>query len=308
MKLQSFHRSMVLITGIVLISSIGAFAQKNTPNTKSPMVYHGGQVIVGSANLYTIWYGCWTNSCGNNGSAGTKAILDDFAGNIGATPYFVINTGYPNNSGQTPSGVLLYGGSTTDPNYSRGTELTADDIKAIVAGKIDSGALPPDPVGIYVVIASADVGSTATGFCTVVGTPPLHGNALPAIGSFMHYGFIGNPNRCPAIGGPQFIGRNGERLPTPNGDFAADVMASDLAHLLNAVVTNPFPDISYLNDGWYDRYGLENADKCTGTFGTTFTTSNGARANVTWGARSYLVQQNWVNDKKGRCDMQLYHF
>jgi len=159
---------------------------------------------------------------------------------------------------------------------------------------------------MYILIASADVGST-TGLCTSVGTPPLHGNGILWAG-FAHFGFLGNPNRCPAIAGPQFIARNGTQLPTPNDDFAADVMASDLAHLLSVIVTNPYPDISYLNDGWYDRYGLENADKCTGTFGTTFTTANGARANVTWGGHNYLVQQNWVNDRKGRCAMQLYQF
>jgi hypothetical protein len=265
------------------------------------MFYHGGLVIVGSANVYPIYYGCWTNNCGDNGSADARVVLDQFLLSIGSTPYFVINTGYPNEYGQTPSGSLLYGGSASDPNYSHGVELTEDDIEAIVADKINSNALPPDPAGIYVVIASADVGSTATGLCTAVGTPPLHGNALPSIGSFMHFGFVGNPNRCPAIAGPQFIARDGSRLPTPNGDFVADVMASDLAHVLNATVTNP-----NINGGWYDRYHLENADKCQGTFGTTYTTATGARANVRWGGRDYLVQQNWVNDRRGHCGMQLF--
>ena len=55
----------------------------------------------------------------------------------------------------------------------------------------------------------------------------------------------------------------------------------------------------------YDRYGLENADKCKNTFGETYLTSNGARANanVRFGARDYLIQQNWVNDRKPRCAM-----
>ena len=264
------------------------------------MIYHGGHIIAGPADVYLIWYGCWTNNCGDNGSDTTTNLVSDFASNVGATPYFAINTGYPDVNGYHPSGAVFFGGSVYDANYSLGLELTEDDIKSVVKNTIESNRLPQDPNGIYIVLASADVGSTSTGLCTVVGTPPPHGN-VEAFGSFMNYGFLGNPKRCPAIAGPQFVARNGNLLPTPNDDFAGDVMASDLAHLLDVIVTNP-----YFNGGWFDRYGLENADKCTGTFGTTFTTPNGARANWAWGPRNYLIQQNWVNDRKGHCGMQLF--
>jgi len=70
---------------------------------------------------------------------------------------------------------------------------------------------------------------------------------------------------------------------------------TNLTHALNGVLTNPF------GNGWYDRYGLENADKCTGNFGTTYTTPNGARANLRLHQRDYLVEQNWVNNRKGSC-------
>jgi hypothetical protein len=81
------------------------------------------------------------------------------------------------------------------------------------------------------------------------------------------------------------------------------VLASNLAHALNATFTNP------RGNGWFDRYGLENADKCVDalgqpTFGQTYLTANGARANIHLGAAGdYLIQQNWVNDRKGRCAM-----
>jgi hypothetical protein len=81
--------------------------------------------------------------------------------------------------------------------------------------------------------------------------------------------------------------------------MAADAMVSWLAHALNAVVTNPE------NDGWFDRYGLENSEKCEGTYGTTYPVTNlwgeSALANVQFGSRHYLLQQNWVNGKKGHC-------
>ena len=117
-------------------------------------------------------------------------------------------------------------------------------------------------------------------------------------GSPVNYIFVGNPNRCPTVAGPQFS-RSG---PTPNDSYAGDVLVSNLAHAINGVVTNP------VGTGWYDRYGLENADKCQDAlghpaFGPTYLTANGARANVRMGARDFLIQQNWVNDRKPHCAM-----
>ncbi|MEN3325469.1 MAG: hypothetical protein V7638_276 [Acidobacteriota bacterium] len=97
-----------------------------------------------------------------------------------------------------------------------------------------------------------------------------------------------SPLRCPSAS--QFIAS-----PTPNDNPEADAMVSTIAHVLNAIVTNP------LGDAWFDRYGLENADKCAGTYGQTFLTANGARANVRTAYGDFLIQQNWVNSRKPRC-------
>jgi hypothetical protein len=74
-------------------------------------------------------------------------------------------------------------------------------------------------------------------------------------------------------------------------------MASVLAHELEEAVTDP--DLN----AWYDTTGKENADKCAWKFGTTYTTSNGALANMKLGARDYLIQQNWLNDAGGLCTL-----
>ena len=149
-------------------------------------------------------------------------------------------------------------------------------------------------------VASADVSSLATGFCTP-SAQPHHGRG-DSFGVDFVYGFVGNPVRCPAQAAPQFIAADGSVLPTPNGSLAADGMATTIAHLLNVMVTNPN------GTGWFDSYGMENADKCLGTFGPTYTTANGARANLRLGGRDYLIQQNWVNNQMARCDMVTFHF
>jgi len=261
--------------------------------TDSRILYHDGAVMVGSSNVYLIWYGCWDNNCGLVGDVGTQSIVSDFAVSVGSSPYFQVLAGYPNWYGQGPSGALLFGGSVVD-RYSHGFELTASDMQGIVADQINNFGLPPDPAGIYVVLASADVSSPTTGFC-VASAQPHHGLGF-ANGSLFRYAFVGNPTRCPSVGAPQFFA-NGTLLPTPNGSLAADAMANTLAHVLSTTITNPD------GTGWFDRYGLQNADKCDGQFGPTYSAGNGARANLRLGQRDYLIQQNWINDRKGHCAM-----
>jgi hypothetical protein len=41
--------------------------------TESRILYHDGPVMVGSSNVYLIWYGCWDNNCGLVGDVGTQS-------------------------------------------------------------------------------------------------------------------------------------------------------------------------------------------------------------------------------------------
>jgi hypothetical protein len=264
----------------------------STVKTNSRILYNGGPVMIGSTNVYVIWYGCWDETC-RAGNTATQAILSDFIVTVGSSPYMQVNAMYANSAGQSPSGAVLFGGQSFD-QYSHGLELTATDIQGIVSDQITGNQLPPDPAGIYIVLASADVSSNATGFC-VPGAFPHHGSGF-ANGSQFKYAFAGNAARCPSVAAPQFLDSNGTQLPTPNGNLAGDAMVSTIAHLINVVVTNPF------GTGWFDRYGLQTADKCFGEFGTTYLV-NGGRANMRLGQRDYLIQQNWINDRKGHCAM-----
>src|SRR6266566_540522 len=61
-----------------------------SPNTNG-INYHGGPLMLGTTNVYYIWYGNWS---GNSATT----ILTDLANNIGGSPYFNINTTYYNGS------------------------------------------------------------------------------------------------------------------------------------------------------------------------------------------------------------------
>jgi hypothetical protein len=163
---------------------------------------------------------------------------------------------------------------------------TADLYEAFFRGST-TGARRSDVVDTY---------PDGTSFCTP-SKPPHHG-FLYYNGTEVRYAFIGDAARCPSTAASQFSGP-GNTSSSPNGNIAADAMASSLAHVLDTMLTDP------IGTAWFDRYGLENADKCTGTFGQTYITANGARANMKLGSRDYLIQQNWVNGRRSNCGLSL---
>ncbi len=252
----------------------GAGLGKGRPG--NGIFYHGGPLILGTTNVYYIFYGGWQST------DAPLTILPQFAGSIGGSPYFNINTTYYDGSGTRVSNSVAYKSSATD-FYSRGTALGDADIQAIVADQINTGHLPKDTNGVYFVLTSNDVDETS-GFCTQYCGWHTHGTIA---GADIKYAFIGDPTRCPSACEVQTTG--------PNGSSGADGMANIIGHELEEAVTDP--DLN----AWYDVRGFENADKCAWTFGSTYTTANGTTANMKLGSRDYLIQQNWVNALGGYC-------
>lgn len=237
--------------------------------------YHGGPLILGTTNVYFIWYGNWS---GNTATT----ILTDFANNIGGSPYFNINTTYYDGSNTHVSNSVHYVGST-NVAYPYGTSLSDAQIQQVVADAINGGALPKDTNAVYFVLTSQDV-TASSGFCTQYCGWHTYGTIA---GSNIKYSFVGNPARC--------LSACAWQSTSPNNNAGADGMASIIAHELEEAVTDP-----NLN-AWYDGRGAENADKCAWTFGSTSTASNGSIYNMTLGTRNYLIQQNWVNSGNGFC-------
>ena len=250
--------------------------------TDSPMMYHGGPVMLGTIHLYYIWYGNWT---GNT----AQTILTAFASSIGGSPYFAINSYYYQEPSplQFVSGAVQYQGSTTD-NYSQGMNLTDATVQTVVSSAIANGALPRDTSGIYFVLTSPDVAETS-GFCT---TYCGWHNFGTISNSNIKYAFVGNSDRCPSACEDQ-------TSVSPNGNTGADAMASVIAHELSEAATDP-----NLN-AWYDGSTppQEIGDKCAWNFGATQTASNGSLYNVVLGSRQYLIQQLWLVG--GGCAMSV---
>lgn len=245
--------------------------------TGSGINYHGGPVILGTTNVYYIWYGTW--------NATAKSILTTYAQFTGGSPYFNINTTYW--SGTTTSkhfvtNAVHYVTSTTD-NYSLGKSLSDASIRTIVTNHINNGSLPSDTNAVYFVLTASDVNETS-GFCTQYCGWHTHASINARD---IKYAFVGNAARCLNACAAQSTG--------PNGDAGGDASASIVAHELEEAVSDP--DLN----AWFDNSGEENADKCAWTFGTTQRASNGAAFNMTLGGKNFLIQRNWVNSGAGGC-------
>src|SRR4051812_15724365 len=111
--------------------------------------YQGGPVMLGTPDVYFIWYGDWSGSA-------ALTVLPDFMSNLGGSPYLKINSTYTDAQGRAVTGDVHYGGSTTDA-YSRGKTLTQQSIEDVVASALASGALPTSSNAVYMVLTASDV-------------------------------------------------------------------------------------------------------------------------------------------------------
>ena len=249
---------------------------------QTPAIAYNGGPVMGTPNVYVIWYGNWNQTNGSDTTAGQQ-IVRDFLGTLGGSNHYAINKSYVAAGATTPSGNLGSYNETADSG-SQGTRLTDAKVQAIVSGAVSgSGAkLPIDSNGVYFVLTSSNVAENS-GFCNRY--CGWHTSATIA-GTNIKYSFVGNANRCLSSCAAQSVG--------PNGNAGVDGMISVIAHELEEANTDPNP-----RSGWTDSNGAENADKCAWTFGQSLSkAANGAYYNVTLGSRNYLVQRNLASDSK----------
>ncbi len=298
--LKRFCAMIVLLSSFRGVSNgqtqqFGVVPANGTSNISTAVVtgngieYHGGPVMRGPHNVYFIWYGNWSLNT-------ATAILPDFISSLGGSGYFNTNTTYGDNIGNVPNTVFMAG--QFFDNYSQGTVLNNQSLINIVGNALNIGALPIDAGGIYFVLTSPDVDEQEAGlqFCTQI--CGFHTNAS-IFASDIKYAFVGNPDRCLATNNSCL-----EFNPSPNGNSAADAMASVMAHELNETVTDPD-----LNAWFHINLSGENGDLCNPFvvgFPPTFT-FNGAQADIVLGNRAFLIQSNFVNAPapQGGCQMSF---
>jgi len=248
----------------------------------SALNYYGGPVVT-TPTLFIIWYGNWGQASGSDTAAGQQ-IVRDWASNIGSSDYFRINATY---SQKPVSGTAVYGGDAQYSGNLNTTSLSDSNILTIVNDTINSGRLPYNPNGVYLVVTSSNV-NESSGFCTNYCGWHTAGTASAG---HVRYGFVGNAARC--------LSSCAAQTTSPNGNAGVDGAISVLSHELEEATTDPDP-----RTGWVDSRGQENADKCAWTFGKTYAAPGGGYANVHLGSRDFLIQRNlWFSGSSWVCAM-----
>jgi hypothetical protein len=274
---------------------IAAAASQFVP--QNGIQYHGGPVMI-APKAVAIY---WGNSVifaggpvpGTTGPAASDgSLIGYFMTNLGGTPYYNINTTYTDANGTPIPNALTYAGFWANNHNVKSdcTNVSDQTIQNEIVWGFNNGKITYDANTIYTVFGSGKVNlGGGFGNCTPFRSfqyCAYHGsfswNGQRVVYAVMPYNNA-YPGSCTAFqgGGPA------------NGDAGADAEVNTLAHELEEANTDP-----QLN-AWYDSNGYENADKCAWTFGTV--NLNGGTANVTIGARNFLVQRNWLNLDGGSC-------
>ncbi|CAI7924610.1 unnamed protein product, partial [Closterium sp. NIES-54] len=307
-----------------------------------PIKYHGGPVIVGNptVNVYHIYYGSWGSGSGreiidtfvqalssDSGSQGSAADASVKGWWATTAAYYQSGSGGKKN---VSSKVRLAG--TVSDNYSRGKQLTDNDVLAIrvapdqsfpvchctLHGCIHSLSHPlllsfadhSSCAAHAVVKSKAGAGKpwaldphgiyvlltsadvTLSGFCSEY----CGWHTEDSLNSSpLRYAFVGHHGQCPDACGVE--------ITSPNGKPGIDATISTLAHELTEAATDP--DV---NAGWFDDDGEENADKCSWEYGNTKTgyQQNGHSYEynvVGLNGMKFLVQLNW-DRVKSKCVLQ----
>ena len=121
----------------------------------APFVYTGNPVMLGTVNIYYVFYGSWT-------TAAAQIMLDMIPGMSGS-PWMNIETTYYSSAGAC-SGNLNLAATYYDTTRSQGSTLTTSTVQSAIAHAINSGAMPLDTNGVYLLLT--DASTTINGMCT----------------------------------------------------------------------------------------------------------------------------------------------
>ncbi|MEA3247931.1 MAG: hypothetical protein U9Q74_17420 [Gemmatimonadota bacterium] len=261
--------------------------------------YHGGPVLQAATKVVAVYWAAAPIYAGGP-SAGTSgsgtadgSLIGHFLRNLGGSPYFNINTTYTDGSGAAIKNVVTYTGFWANSGSvpANGATVTDAQMVAMLQSGINSGAIAYDASTVYAIFTAGTVnlgGGFGSQYCAyhTHGTVTVGGAAKTILYAAMPYDYA-YPSGCSALSG------------SPNNDPGADSEVNTLAHEIEETTTD------MMGNAWYDRRGYENADKCAWTFGATYTTANGAKANMSLGGKDFLVQQNWINTGSGGCRLSF---
>jgi len=250
-------------------------AQKSQPLARNNLVYNGGPVQAGTANVFAIF---WEPT--GNVSSRYNSLLQQFFGDIGSTGLYHNNTQYTQTGGGAPSNAHLAGSFVDTIAYPESPLLDSDIQNEVSRAQgINGWASAVNNVFFVFLERNQDLcfdstlsqcaSNTFCAYHSTFGTDTQYA-AMPYAASFS----------CRATGQTE-----------PNNDDA-DLTINVSSHEEIETATDP------LLNAWFDRSGNEIGDKCNFTFGPL----NAQNGDLTVNGHTYEVQREWDNHQ-GRCVM-----
>ncbi|MDB4887514.1 MAG: phosphate-responsive 1 family protein [Gemmatimonadetes bacterium] len=281
-------------------TQLEAFRNAAARSSGTGIFFHGGTVLLTTnvANIYwasaPIFVGGPTPGSTGSGAA-DGSLIGTFLRGLTGSPYFNINTTYTNAAGTHISNTVnytqYYANNTNAPTGT--ANVTDAQMVAMLQAAFDGGKLTYDPNTLYSIFTAGAVnlgGGFGTQYCA------YHTHATVTIGGVArtaYYAAMPYNGAYPAACTSGLAPANGSY------DTGADFEVNTFVHEIEETTTDA------MGNAWYDNRGYENGDKCAWTWGTTYTTAAGGKANVNLGGKDFLIQQNWKNSGTGGCALHL---
>jgi hypothetical protein len=274
-------------------------AKPNGPSTAATgtgISYHGGPLLTSQTKVAAVYWAStqvYTGgpTPGTQGAGSSDgSLVGYFMSHVGGSPYFNINSTYYNASGTHVSNIVNYTQFWANNSYNvpgSTSSVSDNSMLSMLQYAFNNGKLTYDSGTLYAIFTKGTVnlgGGFGTQYCAYHswGTVTVGGVARTVLYAAMPDDYA-KSSACSS------------GLAAANGDPHADAEVSTLVHEIEETTT----DMN--GNAWFDASGYENADKCAWTYGTTYTTALGGKANVHLGTKDYLIQRNWANSGTGGC-------
>ncbi len=238
------------------------------------LTYHGGSVMVGTANVYAIFW----EPTGSFVSSTYNSLILRYFGDVGGSGLYKNNSQYTQSGGGKTSNAVLGGSWVDTAAYPSGT-LQDSNIQSEVTHAQSVNGWTTSVDNIFFVFTAKNENICTQGVCSFSFFCAYHGNFGNTIYAAMPYTGT-NLSACGVTH-------------SPNGDVDADSTINVTSHEQMEAATDPY------GTAWYDASGNEIGDKCAWKFGAL----NSLGGDVNWNGHAYYVQKEWDN-AKSRCAMK----
>jgi hypothetical protein len=228
----------------------------------APLTFHGGTVLASNKTEAIFWGTSWATYTGDKVTG-----LDSFFRGFGGSRYAAASTEYSGSNGQVTS-TSVYLGHTFDNSAAPTKALTT--LTAVAEGCKITGS-NPDPNALYLIYTDTPAGHVS--YCA------WHSWGNCSNGAPIQVAYMPNIDGIAGCDPQDTVTKHSQGLAA---------LANVTSHELSETITDP------RGDGWLDKSGQENGDKCA----WAFTPDNGGAVTLFDGTQ-WKLQGEWSNAAYG---------